>query len=174
MVMNEYLTHFIGNLNADYQDAIGNLIDEQLYFLPNDNCCHIAFHAWHFVRTEDNIINFVCQNRKPPVWIRQTLFEKWNLPKVAQGTGMARSEANALRLPSLSAFCSTPRRLDRVSEPYLANISEEELQITVLVKGQGEQTKLRQIMQTVITHGNRHLGQIMVLRSLQGLPGESM
>jgi DinB superfamily len=173
IIINEYLTHFIGNLNADYQDSISNLSDEQLYFLPNDNCCHIAFHAWHFVRTEDNIINFVCQNRKPPVWIRQSLFEKWGLPRVAQGTGMARSEAIALRLPGLSAFLQYARDVWTDIEPYLANISEEELQVRVLVQGEGEQTKLRQIMQTVMTHGNRHLGQIMALRSLQGLQGES-
>ncbi len=174
IIINAYLTHFIGNLNADYQDSISNLSNEQLYFLPNDNCCHIAFHAWHFVRTEDNIINFVCQNRKPPVWIRQGLFEKWGLPKVAQGTGMARAEANALRLPSLNEFLQYARDVWTDIEPYLANISEEELQTRVLVQGQGEQTKLRHIMQTVMTHGNRHLGQIMVLRSLQGLSGESM
>ena len=66
MVINGYLTHFIGNINKDYREAISGLTDQQLYYLPNDNCCHVAFHAWHFIRTEDNIINFICQNTSRP------------------------------------------------------------------------------------------------------------
>ena len=172
MTTNEWLVHFIGKLNQDYMNSISGLSDEQLYFLPNDNCCHIAFHAWHFVRTQDNIINFVCQDRRPPVWIRQGLWEKWGLPKVAQGTGMDRSEANALRLPGLEPFLKYARDVWADVEPYLACINETELQGTVFVRDEGEQPRLRHILQTVVTHGNRHLGQIFVLRSLQGLPGE--
>lgn len=173
MNINECLTHFIGNLNQDYQEALTDLNDEQLYFLPNDNCCHIAFHSWHFIRTEDNIINFVCQGRKPPVWLRQGLPEKWGLPKVEQGTGMARAEALALRLPGLESFLQYAKDVWTDIEPYLANASQDELQSSARVVPFGERTKLEHIVQTVITHGNRHLGQVIALRSVQGLRGET-
>jgi uncharacterized damage-inducible protein DinB len=173
MNINQYLTHFIGILNRQYEEALTDLNDAQLYFLPNDSCCHIAFHAWHFIRTEDNIINFVCQDRKPPVWIRQGLPEKWGLPKTAQGTGMAYAEACAMRLPSLEAFLQYARDVWIDIEPYLANASKEELESVVKVLPFGERPKLHHIVQTIVTHGHRHLGQIMALRSVQGLKGES-
>ena len=174
MDANQYLTHFIGNLNKDYQESIADLNDGQLYFLPNDNCCHIAFHAWHFIRTEDNVINFVCQDRKPPIWIRQGLPEKWKLPKVAQGTGMAHAAACAMRLPSLDSFIQYAMDVWADIESYLANASMAELQRVAKVLPFGERPKLCHIVQTIINHGNRHLGQIMVIRSLQGLQGESV
>ena len=173
MNINQLLTHFIGNLNKGYEEALSDLNDEQLYFMPNDNCCHIAFHAWHFIRTEDNIINFVCQNRKPPVWIRQGLPEKWGLPKVAQGTGMAHAEACAIRLPSLDSFIQYARDVWADIEPYLANADMSEIESIVKVEPFGEQPKIHHILQTIITHGHRHLGQIMTLRSVQGLQGEA-
>jgi hypothetical protein len=173
MVINEYLKYFTGNLNKDYQDAISGLSDAQLYFLPNDNCNHIAFHAWHFIRTEDNIINFVCQNRKPPVWLRQGLPEKWGLPKVDQGTGMDHAAANAIRLPGIDPLIQYMHDVWADVEPYINDATEEELQSLALIRGSGEKAKLHHILKTVIIHGSRHLGQIYVLRSLQGLPGEA-
>jgi uncharacterized damage-inducible protein DinB len=173
MDINECLTHFIRNLNGELESALEGLSDEQLYHLPGQGCCHIAFHAWHIVRTEDNIINFACQNRKMPVWIRQGLPEKWSLPKVAQGTGMDPAEANALRVPSAGALIQYCRDVWADVEPYLSRSSAEELQSIARVPPTGERSKLQHVVQTVLTHGNRHLGQIIVLRSLQGLPGES-
>ncbi len=173
MNINQYLTHFIGYLNKQYEEALTDLSDEQLYFLANDNCCHIAFHAWHFVRTEDNIINFVCQDRKPPVWIRQGLPEKWGLSRVAQGTGMQLAESRALRLPSRDAFVQYIRDVWTDIEPYLASSSNEELQSITRVQHWGELPKLQHIGQTIIAHGNGHLGQIMALRAIQGLRGDA-
>jgi hypothetical protein len=172
--INQCLTHFIGGLNRDLQAALTGLTDEHLYYLPNENCCHIAFHAWHFLRTEDNIINFACQDRKMPLWIRQSLPEKWGLPRVAQGTGMTAQDANALRLPSLDSLIQYSLDIWTDVEPYLAGASTDELQSIARVPPAGERPKLQHIVQTVLAHGNRHLGQIIVLRSLQGLQGESL
>jgi len=174
MIINEQLADFIGNLNRDYLGAVTDLTDAQLYFLPDDNCNHIAFHAWHFARTEDNIVNFVCQNRRPPVWIRQALHDKWGLPKVDQGTGMPHADANAMRLPGIEPFLQYVKDVAADTDTYLKNISEEELYANVFIRYMGDQPRLHVILQTIITHGNRHLGQIMMLRSLQGLQGESM
>ncbi|HEY8836126.1 MAG TPA: hypothetical protein VIO16_00280 [Dehalococcoidia bacterium] len=29
----------------------------------------IGFELWHYVRTEDNIVRFILQNRRPTVWM---------------------------------------------------------------------------------------------------------
>ena len=174
MNINEYLVHFVGELNTQYKDALRDLTETQLHFLPDKNSCHIAFHSWHFVRTEDNIINFVCQDRKMPVWVRQGLPDKWGLPRVPQGTGMSMDEARALRLPSLEAFLGYLRDVSSDIRPYLASATSEDLDSITEVRPHGMKPKLHHILQTVIAHGNRHLGQIMALRTLEGLSGDNM
>ena len=167
METSEFLDYFIGKLHDDVADALEGLNDEQLYFLLNDNSCHAAFHAWHVVRTADNVINFVCQDRKPPVWMRQELPQKWNLPKAAQGTGMELAEARALRV-------QYTRDVKDDICPYLRDASDADLDAITKVAQFGEKPKLWQIGQTIVTHGNTHLGQLKMLRSAQGLSGDAM
>lgn len=173
MDINQFLTYFTGELNKGYEEALAGLTDEELYFLPGQNTCHIAFHAWHFARTEDNVINFVCQDRKMPVWVRQALHEKWKLPKVSQGTGMAIEEARAMRLPGVDALVRYIRDTWADIEPYLCSVSREELQGIVDIRPWGDKTRLQHIGRTIIAHGNDHLGQIKTLRAIQGLQGDT-
>lgn len=174
MDINQFLAHFIGELNKEYQQALTCLTDEQLYFLPNQSSCHIAFHAWHFARTEDNVVNFICQDRKPPVWVRQELHEKWGLPKVTQGTGMSLAEARALRVPGANALIQYIGDIWADVEPYLRGASAQELQSISNIQRFGDLPKLQHIGRTIIAHGGDHLGQIKVLRCLQGLPGDTI
>jgi len=174
MDINQFLAHFIGELNEEYEQALTGLTDEQLYFLPNQSSCHIAFHAWHFARTEDNVINFICQERKPPVWVRQGLHEKWGLPKVTQGTGMPLGEARELKVPNAGSLIRYILDVWADIEPYLRSVSMEELQSMANIQRFGDRPKLQHIGHTIIAHGNEHLGQIKVLRCLQGLPGDAL
>ncbi|MEE9277830.1 MAG: DinB family protein [Dehalococcoidia bacterium] len=170
--VNEYLVHFIGRLNEQYAEAVADLTDEQLYYRVNDETCHIAFHTWHWLRTEDNVLNFVCQDRKAPLWLRRNLHEAWKLPKIDQGTGMDRADAHALRVPSAEALAQYARDVQQDVLPYLQSVSEEGLQTVTKVVPFGERTKLQHIGETLIAHGNGHRGQINVMRALQGLSGD--
>ncbi len=171
---NEYFAHFVGQLHEWYTRALTDLTDEQLYFHPNDESNHIAFQAWHFIRTKDNVINFIMQDRKAPVWLRQNLFEEWDLPKVDQGTGMDTADALALRLPSADALIQYANEVHADTMPWVESVSADELQTIRKIMPWGEATSLQLFGQTVVAHGNQHIGQINVLRSLQGLSGEDI
>src|SRR2546428_13145512 len=70
-----------------YNDAIGDLTPGQMSWRGNDKGHPISFILWHYVRREDNIIQFVLP-RKPTVWLGGGWGEKFGLPRTAQGTGM--------------------------------------------------------------------------------------
>ncbi len=164
------LRHFMQTLHDGYLAALDDLTDEQLNWRYDDHAVSSGFHAWHYIRTKDNIINFVCQDRKPPVWLRQRLNESWNFPKVAQGTDMERGEAQALRIPSTDNLIGYGNDVHADVIGYLDACTDADLAETVRVVQFGHQAKSQQIMQTCIAHGNGHLGQILNIRSVMGQP----
>ncbi|HJN93596.1 MAG TPA: DinB family protein [Dehalococcoidia bacterium] len=174
LTVNEYFAHFVEQLHEWYTTALTGLTDEQLYFHPDDHSNHIAFQAWHFIRTKDNVINFIMQDRKAPVWLRQNLFEEWDLPKVDQGTGMATSDALSLRLPSVDALIQYANEVHADTMPWVQSVSGDDLQVTRKIMPWGEATAVQLFGQTVVAHGNQHIGQINLLRTMQGLPGEDI
>ena len=168
-----FLHHFIGKLHDDIAKAVGELSDEQLYYYPEGGV-HAAFHAWHVIRTVDNVINFVCQDRTRPVWMRQNLHEEWSLPKAAQGTGMDLAQAQALRLPSNQEFQSYIAAVKSDVLGYFDAIDDDDLAVETEVKPFGVKPKLQHIGQTILSHGGTHLGQIKMLRTMQGLKGDEI
>ncbi len=170
MNVQELLIHFMQSLHDGYIAALDDLTDEQLNWRYNDEAVSPGFHAWHYIRTKDNIVNFVCQDRKPPVWLRKGLNESWNFPKVAQGTDMARDEAHELLIPSATQLIAYFNDVHDDVLGYLNASTDADLAETVRVVQFGHQAKSQQIMQTCIAHGNGHLGQILNTRTVMGHP----
>src|SRR5207248_76933 len=50
--------------------TLDGLTPEQLHAVPGGNpkANTIAWGLWHYVRTEDNVVRFVLQNRRSPAW----------------------------------------------------------------------------------------------------------
>ena len=63
----------------------------------------IGWDVWHVVRTIDNIIHFVFE-RQQPVWLRDSFNERWNLPRVDQGTGQDPNDAYSMAFPEPDEF----------------------------------------------------------------------
>lgn len=166
----DFLKHFIGALHEGYDGALSDLSEEQFYFRPSDRTNHIAFTAWHWVRTEDNIVQFALQ-REQTVWLADQLDERWGLPRIAQGTGMSHDEAGAMRLPSVGDFLDYARKVWASTDRYVENVTMEELSRVTKISPFGEIPVLQALGQTVLSHGNQHLGEIWLIRELQGLKG---
>ncbi len=166
----DFLKHFVGVLHEAYDRALNDLSEEQFYFRPSETTNHIAFTAWHWVRTEDNVVQFVLQ-RQQTVWVNDQLDESWGLPRVAQGTGMPVEEAAALRVPSVGEFLEYARKVWAATDRYLDTVTEEELSRVTKISPFGEIPVLQGLGQTVLVHGNQHLGEIWLIRELQGLKG---
>jgi hypothetical protein len=166
----DFLKHFVGILHDGYDRALSDLNEEQFYFRPSDRANHIAFTAWHWVRTEDNVVQFVLQ-RQQTVWLADQLDERWGLPRVAQGTGMPLEEAHALRVASVGEFLDYARKVWAGTDRYLEGVTPQELGRMVKMNPFGEIPVLQALGQTIIAHGNQHLGEIWLIRELQGLQG---
>lgn len=165
-----YKSH-VDRLHSSLEKAVIDLSDAQMHWVPGEGCNHIAFSLWHMVRTEDNLINFVLQKRKPTVWLKDGWDEVFQLDRVSQGTGMSAEDALALRISSSKEFFRYMKNVWKSTDEYLSSIGEMDLQEMFSVRPTGDMSASDVIMVNILTHGFSHLGEMWVLRGLQGFQG---
>ncbi len=171
--MQQYLALFTARALDGMTAALEGLTPEQLHFRPAAQSNSIGWEAWHLFRTADNIIHFVF-HRERPIWLTQGLDEAWALPRVEQGTGMPPDVAHALVFPPSALLAGYGRDVRRAVVSRIEAMTDDELQIVGLVRPWGEITRLEAIGQTLIAHGNGHLGQVSTARALLGLTGSDI
>ena len=115
----DFIRGSLKQLHRSYDEAIADLSPEQLHWRATDTGLPISFILWHYVRTEDNIIQFVLQ-RKPTVWLESGWHEKLSLPKTAQGTGMRLEDAQSLRIGSLDDWRRYQAAVWQATDAFLA------------------------------------------------------
>ena len=169
--ISEFLRQAMRNQHNMIDQAVRELAPEQLHWVPPDSKAnHIGFTLWHYVRTEDNIVQFVLQNRKPTVWIEGGYVERFGLDRVAQGTGMPTEDAHALRLPPIGDWMAYQGAVWQTTDAYLSSVDEETLQQVMKVRPFPDMPAQQVFASVLLTHGHGHLGEICILRVLQGLP----
>ncbi|MBI1885695.1 MAG: DinB family protein [Chloroflexi bacterium] len=170
MSVAQFIRDGLRQLHGSYNDMLKDLTPDQLHWCANERGVPIAFVAWHYVRTEDNVVQYVLQ-RKPTVWLEGGWNEKFGLDRIAQGTGMPLEEARALRLPSAEAFLEYAEGVWQATDSFLAGIDDAYLEQRTTVKPLGEMPVRNVLGNMCLTHGCTHLGEIQHLRGLLGLRG---
>jgi hypothetical protein len=151
--------------------AVEGMTADHFNFRPQEGGVSAFFSLWHYVRTEDNIINFVTQ-KKPTVWLEGGYDGKFALPRTSQGTGMTEAEANAVQIRDVPGWLEYQRRVWEATDAYLASMSPEQFQERkVTIKPLGEMSLWEGIYGVCLSHGYRHVGEIEYVRGVQGLGG---
>jgi hypothetical protein len=157
-----------------WDKAISDLTVDQMHYRPDGQGNHIGFIAWHYVRTEDNLVQFVFQNRQPTVWLAGGYDQKFGLPRTSQGTGMSREEAVQMRLPSPDQWLAYQRAVWQATDAWLHAITEADLERQVRIMPLGDIAVMTAVRTPIVNHGFMHLGQVQHLRTLQGLKGSDL
>jgi hypothetical protein len=167
----EFIHAELKRLHVMLDRSVADLTTEQWHAVPANNHAanHIAFEMWHYARTEDNIVRFILQGRRPTVWMEGGWAERLGLPPVTQGTGMSCEDAQALRIEDRELFRQYVDSVWASTEDYLSNPDEAVFDTPVMVKPLGEMPAIRALGQVCMTHGFTHLGEIELMRTLLGL-----
>ena len=157
-------------LHAMLDGCLGGLSPERLHAVPGGHPAAntIAWNLWHVVRTEDNVVRFVLQNRRPPVWTEGGYADRLGLPPVAQGTGMSSADAHALRIKDVDLFREYMHKAWASSEEFITTVDPASLDRTVTVKPLGDMPAVRVLAQVCVAHGMMHAGEIELARTLVG------
>ena len=166
----EFVHAELKRLHGMLDKAIGDLPPAQLHAVPanHPNANTLAWTFFHYVRTEDNVVRFVLQNRRPTVWAEGGYAEKLGLPPVAQGTGMSPADAQALRLKDIELFRDYMQKVWASTEEFLTKTDPAVLDRVVTVKPLGDMPGIRALGQTCLSHGMAHAGEIELVRTLVG------
>jgi hypothetical protein len=160
-------------LHKSLDKAIADLTPEQLHAIPGEHpkANSIAFGLWHYARTEDNVVRYLLQDRRPTVWGEGGYAEKLGLPPVAQGTGMSTAEAQSLRIKDVPLFREYMGKVWASTDELLARADRDAvLGKTVTVKPLGEMPAIVALGNVCLTHGMTHFGEIELARTLVGAP----
>lgn len=169
--LHEFIHQELRRLHGLLERATGDLSPEEWHATPSVASNSVAFIMWHYVRTEDNIVRFILQNRQPTVWAEGNWAEKLGLPPVAQGTGMSLADAQGLHLDDTDGFRRYMEQTWQSTDEYLANPDEAAFDTILTVRPLGEMPAIRALGQVCASHGFGHLGHIDMLRSFFGKPG---
>jgi hypothetical protein len=142
-----------------------DLTDDEANHVPPGGHQSIAFCLWHYVRTEDNVIQFVVQ-RKPTAWLEGGWPERFGLDAKSQGTGFSDDDARSLRINGFDEFRRYMLDVFGRTESFVPNLSDDESKRIVTVKPLGEMTVLQVVSGMCMTHGYRHLGEIEFAKGL--------
>ncbi len=165
--------YFHGAMKESHQallTAVKDLTDSQLHFRPLGAGNSLAFIFWHYVRTEDIMIHFFLQNKKP-VWNAEGWDRKFEMDPKSQGTGMTAEQAAGIRINEMGEFLKYTEKVFQASEAYLETLPEESLDEVKEYPVIGKRSKRQVIAGMVLQHGAGHLGEIWYVKGLQGLKG---
>ncbi len=97
-------------LHTSMDKQLDGITPEQLHAVPGNNpkANTIMWGIWHYVRTEDNVVRYILQNKKVPQWIEGGYAEKLGLPPAAR-----RDARHARAGPGLPDPRHDPLRRDR-------------------------------------------------------------
>jgi hypothetical protein len=168
--LHDYLRRELKAMHGLYEGVTANLTDEQVNFVPANGHQNLAFCLWHYIRTEDNAIQFVIQ-RKPTVWMEGGWPEKFGLDSKSQGTGFTDDEARNFRINGIGDFRTYMRQVFERTDAYIKALTDDEAARTITVKPLGEMSILTAISGLCMTHGYRHLGEIEFAKGLVSAKG---
>ena len=170
MTLLESLAIDLRRLHDALDKSLDGLSSDQLHMVPagHPKANTIAWNLWHYVRTEDNVVRFALQERRPTVWAEGGYAERLGLHPSAQGTGMPTEEAQALRLKDVPLFTAYMKAVWASTDAYVHTVSPEELARKIALKFVGEMPVVRVLAFVCVTHGFTHLGEISLARTLVG------
>ena len=166
----DFIRANIKRLHDGLDKVMAELTPDQLHTVPGrpSKANTIAWGVWHYTRTEDNIVRYVIQGRKPPIWVEGGYSERLGLHPAAQGTGMSTEEAQALRIKDVPLFREYMGRVWAGTDELIAGAPAELLDKIITVKPLGDMSVVQCLGQVGLTHGMTHLGEIELARTLIG------
>ena len=166
----EVIQEGLSGMHAMLDKAVAEMTEEQWNARPAGEGVSAFFSLWHYVRTEDNIVNFVAQRRNT-VWLKDGWNEHFGLHRTSQGTGMTADQANAVLLHDAEAWLRYQQAVWAATDEWVVSLTLDDLDSEITIKPVPPMTIWQALTGMLLYHGFRHVGEIEHARGLLGLGG---
>ena len=166
----EVIQEGLNGMHAMLDKAVAEMTEEQWNARPAGEGVSAFFSLWHYVRTEDNIVNFVAQRRNT-VWLKDGWNEHFDLHRTSQGTGMTAEQANAVTLNDAEAWLRYQQAVWAATDEWVASLTLNDLDSEITIKPVPPMTIWQALTGMLLYHGFRHVGEVEHARGLVGLGG---
>ena len=167
----EVLRSGLTGMHGMLDKAVLEMTLEQWNYCPEQGVVSAFFSFWHYVRTEDNITQFVIQG-KSTSWLDGGFDEEFGLHRTAQGTGMTPEQAQTVKMTDSARWLEYQQSVWGRTDQYLENLDVDSLHTTeVTIKPVPPMSLWQGLFGMCLTHGYRHVGEIEHARGLVGLGG---
>jgi hypothetical protein len=176
------IAHYYRQTHERVLKIVSDLTDEQWQRRPQPRAHSIAFVVWHLARWADHLrveLIFQLSEAQEPfdvglqIWEAEKLADAWGLTSGELGaldTGMLMDEnqAAALALPEKAVLLDYATRTFSAAQATINTLDDSQIMRPHrLTRGE----VVGNVIFAYLNHDNRHLGEIELLRGLQGLQG---
>ena len=163
----------VDQMQNHIRHCLAGLTESQRYFTMG-TCNHIAYTAWHAAENLDRCINTAIQG-KPTIWDTQYR-KKLGLPDDFPLRGYDWEKAKAVKFEPWDTFIEYVDAVMKECHAYLKKSDAVELE-TIVHEGHMDSAHPRadyskaRVLRGRLTHASVGLGELNVLRGIQGLKG---
>ncbi len=166
----EVIQQGLDGMHGMLDKAVPDMTAEQWNARPAGEGVSAFFSLWHYVRTEDNIVNWVAQ-RQPTVWINGEWDQHFGLHRTSQGTGMTKEEADAVLLNDVEGWLSYQQQVWVATREWVASLNADDLDSEIVIRPTPPMSTWQALTGMLLFHGYRHVGEVEHARGLLGLGG---
>jgi hypothetical protein len=166
----EVIQEGLDGMHAMLDRAVPDMTADQWNARPAGEGVSAFFSLWHYVRTEDNIVNWVV-HRRPTVWIDGGWDEHFSLHRTSQGTGMTKEEADAVQLTDVDAWLTYQQGVWVVTREWVSTLTDDDLPKEIVIRPTPPMSIWQALTGMLLYHGYRHVGEVEHARGLLGLGG---
>ena len=166
----EVIRDGLNDMHAMLDRAVPEMTTDQWNARPAGEGVSAFFSLWHYVRTEDNIVNWVV-HRRPTVWLNGEWDQHFGLHRTSQGTGMTREEADAVQLNDVEGWLSYQQGVWVLTREWVSSLGEDDLSNEITISPVPPMTVWQALTGMLLYHGFRHVGEVEHARGLLGLGG---
>ena len=163
----EFIQSAVAELHGAMIDDVKVLTQEHLAWKPAPKTNPIGFLFWHYMRTEDNIIQSL--QGKPSIWESDKWCEKLGMDVKAQGTGFQEPEVEEVAALPLSELMAYAERVTQSTADYLKSLEDARLDYAPN-PDRPRRTIGAMLRSFILAHGWWHLGEIKYVKGMQGMP----
>jgi len=156
----------LGRIPALLQRSLEGLTEDQLSFLPSEQCNSIAWLAWHLTRVQDHHLSDLAGRQQ--AWVADGWHEKFGKPAEPNDTGQGYTpeQVAAVRVSEPRLLLDYNRAVYDRSVAYVQGLSPADLDRELNEPRWNPLPTVGVRLVSVLSDNVQHLGQISYLRGL--------